>query len=79
MLDSHRKVQEYKQNEGGIGSEVTCIKKIPDQLKDLKDDIHKEVVLDSLPDYKSIELFRDLIFTVMIDKHGYEIIFKNPF
>ncbi|MEG7915755.1 recombinase family protein [Bacillus paranthracis] len=79
MLDSHRKVQEYKQMKEELEAKLHVLKKIPDQLKDLKDDIHKELVLDSLPDYKSIELFRDLIFTVMIDKHGYEIIFKNPF
>ena len=61
MLDSHRKVQEYKQMKEELEAKLHVLKKIPDQLKDLKDDIHKELVLDSLPDYKSIELFRDLI------------------
>ena len=48
-------------------------------MKELKDNIHGELALDSLPGYKSMELFQDLIFTVIVDKHGYEIIFKHPF
>ena len=52
---------------------------MPGVVKDLEGNIHKHLMLDSLPDYKSMELFQDLIFTVIVDRHGYEIIFKHPF
>ncbi|MCU0095270.1 hypothetical protein N7917_10745 [Bacillus sp. OR9] len=45
----------------------------------MKDNIDEKLALDSLPGYKGAELFQDLIFTVIVDKHGYEIIFKHPF
>lgn len=48
-------------------------------MEDLEEKIHEKLVLDSLSDYKSMELFQDLIFTVIVDRHGYEIIFKHPF
>lgn len=52
---------------------------MPGVVKGLEDNIHKQLMLDSLPDYKGMELFQDLIFTVIVDRHGYEIIFKHPF
>lgn len=50
---------------------------MPGVVKDLESNVHKQLMLDSLPDYKVMELFQDLIFTVIVDRHGYEIYFLN--
>ncbi|WP_369902422.1 hypothetical protein [Bacillus manliponensis] len=79
MLGSYQHFQDHKRVKEELELKLSVLKKVPDVVKELEEGIHEKLILDSLPDYKSMELFQDLIFTVIVDKHGYEIIFKHPF
>lgn len=79
LLGSYKHFQDHKHEKEELELKLNVLKKVPNILKDLKDNIDEKLVLDSLPDYKVAELFQDLIFTVVVDKHSYEIIFKHPF
>ncbi|MEM5604232.1 hypothetical protein AAHB51_05530 [Bacillus cereus] len=79
LLGSYQHFQEHKQIKEELELKLNVLKKVPGVVKDLEGNIYKKLMLDSLPDYKSMELFQDLIFTVIVDRHGYEIIFKHPF
>ncbi|HDR4560906.1 TPA: recombinase family protein [Bacillus luti] len=79
LLGSYQHFQDHKRVKEELELKLTVLKKVPNVLKELKDTIHEKLALDSLPGYKSMELFQDLIFTVIVDKQGYEIIFKHPF
>ncbi|WP_445117336.1 recombinase family protein [Bacillus thuringiensis] len=79
LLGSYRHFQDHKCEKEELELKLNVLKKIPSVLKDLQDNFDEKLALDSLPGYKGVELFQDLIFTVIVDKHGYEIIFKHPF
>lgn len=79
LLGSYQHFQEHKQIKEELELKLNVLKKVPGVVKDLESNVHKQLMLDSLPDYKVMELFQDLIFTVIVDRHGYEIIFKHPF